>query len=307
MLHGHDDLIETAAYSFDGNRIVTASDDKTARIWDARVPAGLSAQIAWATAAQADQLSDIDQLQLGPRRDSRAKWTPSPCDAAAGAFYDPDRSAPGVAQIQVNADIANAACSAETAMHDSSARSSYQLGRASLAKNDPNAARHYFELAVSRGYRAAGLDLGDLLLNTSAGMRDARRAASLYEQAWRDGVPFAAFELGHLYEAGAADAAPMAWSWYQKGADAGEPSALARLAERDDRNAVTETDPSKRGALLLHAFLLYAAAAERAKQDDWPEDAWRNWRYRRATLARLLAREGMMQQVADAYASVRGR
>jgi len=28
---------------------------------------------------------------------------------------------------------------------------------------------------------------------------------------------------------------------------------------------------------------------------------WRNWRYRRATLARLLAREGMMQQMGDAY------
>ena len=33
---------------------------------------------------------------------------------------------------------------------------------------------------------------------------------------------------------------------------------------------------------------------------DYP----RHWRYRRATLARLLAREGMMQQVADAYGSV---
>src|SRR5271155_216901 len=41
--------------------------------------------------------------------------------------------------------------------------------------------------------------------------------------------------------------------------------------------------------------------AKRAHDEDWPEDAWKSWRYRRATLARLLAREGMMQQVADAY------
>ena len=40
---------------------------------------------------------------------------------------------------------------------------------------------------------------------------------------------------------------------------------------------------------------------------DWPDDTWRNWRYRRATLARLLARDGMMSQVADAYMAVRDK
>ncbi len=49
------------------------------------------------------------------------------------------------------------------------------------------------------------------------------------------------------------------------------------------------------------------AAAERAHDEDWPEDAWKQWRYRRATLARLLARQGMMQQVADTYAEVLSR
>jgi hypothetical protein len=34
-------------------------------------------------------------------------------------------------------------------------------------------------------------------------------------------------------------------------------------------------------------------------------EAWRSWRYRRATLARLLAREGMMSPVANAYTAVR--
>ena len=36
MLSEHDDGVETAAYSPDGAHIVTASDDSTARIWDAR-------------------------------------------------------------------------------------------------------------------------------------------------------------------------------------------------------------------------------------------------------------------------------
>ena len=64
-------------------------------------------------------------------------------------------------------------------------------------------------------------------------------------------------------------------------------------------------DPSKAYSLLLRAFLFYAAAAKRAYDEDWPDEAWRHWRYRRATLARLLAHEGMMSQVADAYTSMR--
>jgi TPR repeat protein len=150
-----------------------------------------------------------------------------------------------------------------------------------------------------------------LLVDASTEKGDPGRAVSLYEQAWQEGVPIAAFKLGHLFEYGvqSADAAAgvfntdaaKAWSWYQKGVDAGEPNAVARFAERDERNALAQTDPLKRNAQLLQAFALYAAAAERAREEDWPDGAWKGWRYRRATLARLLAQQGMMQQVADAY------
>jgi hypothetical protein len=57
--------------------------------------------------------------------------------------------------------------------------------------------------------------------------------------------------------------------------------------------------------LLLRAFSRYASASERAKKADWPDEEWRYWRYRRATLARLLARAGLMQDVADAFAEVK--
>jgi hypothetical protein len=86
-----------------------------------------------------------------------------------------------------------------------------------------------------------------------------------------------------------------------KGADAGEPYALARFAEREENNALAGADPSRQNAQLLNAFAFYAAAAERAHEEDWPDDAWKHWRFRRASLARLLAQQGMMQQVADAY------
>src|ERR1700679_594144 len=123
-------------------------------------------------------------------------------------------------------------------------------------------------------------------------------------QAWQDGVPIAAFELGHLYEVGVSGShaaaqgklAPdpaKAWAWYEKGADAGEPDALARIGEREERDAIAQTDPQKRDALLLRGFRFYAAASERARDEDWPDDAWRSWHYRRAPLARLLAHEGL--------------
>jgi TPR repeat protein len=317
VLSGHGDAVGSAAYSPDGARIVTASFDKTARIWDARVPASIDAQIIWATSAETDPLSDVDRKELGLPLYSRARTWPtkaSACDQATAAFYDPERLAPGASQANINVDIATSSCSAEIVKSGHTARLDYQMGRALLAKGDVNGAKRQFELAVSNGYRVAGFDLADLLVSVADSVPDPKRAASLYEMAWRDGVHIAAFELGKLYEYGVrgAEAAAteppkqdlrQAWSWYQKGADVGEPNALARFAERAERSALT-ADPTNRNGLLLQAFRFYAAAAERAHEEDWPDDAWKHLRYRRASLARLLAHEGMMRQVADAYAAI---
>ena len=312
VLLGHSDLVMSAAYSPDGSRIVTASFDNTARIWDAHVAAP---EIAWDVAAQIDPLSDADRSLLGLTADPRARVWSSPgsaCGEAAGAFYDPDRLTSGTRQSDINPDIARLACAEEVAKPGHPLRLDYQHGRALLATRDLAGARRLFEFAVARGYRAARIDLGDLLLDATAGMLDPGRAISLYEKAWRDGVPIAAFAIARPYENGLPGTGvkfqtdlTKAWAWYQKGADAGEPSALARFAARSEEHSIAENALPEKNALLLQAFTYFAAAAEHARDEDWPDDAWRGWRYRRATLARLLAREGMMQQVADAYPTVR--
>ena len=188
-----------------------------------------------------------------------------------------------------------------------------------LAGGNVVAAKGSFEQALERRYAAARVDLAQLL-SQSSGMLDLRRAVSLYQQAFEDGVTIAGFELGGLYERGVRDDAhdhssryvlvpdePRAWGWYQRAADAGDPNALGRFAEREADLAYTSTDAEQRKLHLLASFHLYAAAAERARMEDWPDDAWRDWRYRRASLARGLAQAGMMQEVAEEYARVRAR
>jgi WD40 repeat protein len=288
VLGGDSGILRRAAYSPDGARALTASDDSTVRIWDALVSSGLEAQIQWQQAAQFDPIPDVKRAQLGLAADPRRRVWPggaTACDQAAAAYYDPERHAPGLPQALIAADVATAACSQELAAAPSAARLLYQSGRALDAKGDLNGARTDFEKALAAGYRAANIDLGDL---------DTARAAILYTQAWNAGVLIGAFRLGQLYELGAKPDAAQAWAWYQKGADAGEPSCLARLALRDEGSGQ-----------LLQSFRFYAAAAQGASDEAWPDSAWANWRYHRATLARVLAQQGMMQAVADAYQTMR--
>jgi eukaryotic-like serine/threonine-protein kinase len=318
VLLGHGDAAASAAYSPDSKHIVSAAADRTARVWDARVQGSVEAQIVWDAAAQADPLPSADRSRLGLPPDEPVKSWPaqrSACDQAAAAVYDPDRLASGTLRDDILVEIASPACQAAIGKPDHIPQLDYQMGRTLFAKREWSKAKEQLEVAVAKGYRAARVDLADLLVSATAKMLDPDRAMSLYETAWQEGVPMAAFSLGHLYEYGPqtydgsgtvafhADASK-AWLWYQKAADAGEPNALARFAERDDRNALAETDPARRNALWLQAFTYYAAATARAHHEDWPDDTWKGWRFRRATIARLLAHEGLMQQVAYAYGKV---
>jgi WD40 repeat protein/serine/threonine protein kinase len=316
-LSGHTDLIESAMFSPEGNRVLTSSDDRTARIWDARTEP-LETQLTWAAAAQFDPLSRTDRFQLGLQAASDVRQWPisaSKCDLAAAAPYDPDRLAPGVQLEQATADNAAAACASGAQAATRAPNTTFQHGRALLAGGDFAGAQKDFEEAVAGGYRAARVDLAMLLSRGAAGQTDAARAISLLEQAWKEGVTIAAFELGRLYEYGVSNSKPASgyvlvpdsvqcWSWYRQAADAGEPNALARLAEKEEEIASSSSPGPRRTQHLLDAFKYYAAAAERARVEDWSDEAWRNWRYRRASLARLLAADGRVQEVAQIQVAV---
>jgi WD40 repeat protein len=314
------------AWSPDGAHVAGAAEDKTGRIWDARVRADLPAQILWEEAAVPDPLSDVQRTQLGfppvvslpgDTEMSTAgavvtKGRASPCDLQAAAFYDPDRRAPGVEQASINRELAIASCGREAAANDATDRAIYQAGRAAWANGQPKEARQYVERALAQNHAAAGVDLALLLSDPAAGMLDPDRAVLLLKQAWEDGISIAGFELGALYDHGIASADGAGYTqppdsgkaefWYQEAAKRSEPNALARLAARAEAKAVNESSAAN-DAQLLTAFGLYARAVARAEAQDWPVSVWRSWRYRRASLARVLAADGMMQETADAYRS----
>jgi WD40 repeat protein/serine/threonine protein kinase len=301
----HPNFVESATFSPDGRQVLTAGDDGVARIWDASTQP-IEVQIRWAEAAQFDPLSKVDRFQLGLRAPAGVIQWPKKtvkCDEAAAAPYDPDRRAAGAMLDQIVPDLAIPACAPENGNANDAARQRYQSARAQMAGGNFAAARREFAEAIARGYRAARVDLGILLSDPVYKMVDLAQARSLYERAWNEGVTAGAFQLGGLYESAADEA--RAWQWYQKAADAGQPDALVRFARRAEAAAYGAADLAHRDEQLLEAFKYYAAAAARARSEDWPDETWRDWRYRRASLARLLARNDMMKDVADVYEAAR--
>jgi WD40 repeat protein len=247
VLSGHTDSVESAAYSPDGSCIVTASQDMTARTWDARTAVQL-----FEFSGHRQSLNSAGFSPDGTRIITGGNDTVRIWDAATGAQLGalPDHAGFAVMSAAYSPDgtrIVTAAYGKVARIWDARAPATIaaQILWEAAAETDP--------------------------------LPDADRTEL--------GLP----EPGHRHEIGLPTTADE------------EPTALASFAERDDKDALAENDPAKRNALLLRAFRAYAAAAERAKNQEWPDNAWKAWRYRRATLARILAREGLMQEVANAY------
>jgi len=278
LLSGHGARIQSAVYSPDGTRIVTASDDQTARIWDARTGQQLA-------------------VLLGHG------------DRVVSAAYSPDGTRVVTASADRTARIWDARVPSGIAA---------QIAWAAAAQVDPLPAIERARLGLAPQARMRDHSTVASLCDRAHALLDGHpRALVPYMVAQGAAVPLAAFDPRQHYESrlrissgSGADASSldtkMSRPCYRRNADAEEPDALARLGEQEERRALDEPDPLVRIDLLLKAFRLYASAAERADRQHWPDSVWRNWRYRRATLARLLARDGRMQQVADAYRAVLG-
>jgi eukaryotic-like serine/threonine-protein kinase len=296
VLSGHIDRVYSATYSPDGTRIVTASRDRTARIWDARSGAQLAA------------LSGHD-------------------DEVMSAAYAPDGERIVTASLDGTARIWDARSGAQlrtlSAHGERVLAAAYSRdGKRIITASDDKTARIW---DAASGEQLAALAGHDGAVNSVAyspdGSRIVTASADRTVRVWSARVP-AAVPAQILWGAAAEpdpldDPTPLGLPADPNdgregarqdlgGAQGREPSALADGAARAELAALTAPDVEARNALLLEAFHGYALAAERARLEHWPDDAWRVWRHRRASLARMLALEDLMPQVADAYAAALG-
>jgi WD40 repeat protein/serine/threonine protein kinase len=327
LLSGHIDRIYTAAYSPDGTRIVTASRDKTARIWDADTGADITQLLGHADRVySAAYSSDGSRVVTASRDRTMRIW-----DARSGAQlivlsghndevltaeFSPDSARIVSASIDGTARVWDARSGKQLLVisghGDRLLCAAYSRdGTRIVTGGDDRIARIW---DAHSGVQLAALSGHDDLVDSAAfspdGTRVVSASADRTARIWDARVP-AGIEAQILWAA-AAEPDPPGIERSQpapvRNADSdGGAGAQAQRAERDEKSALTRTDAHGRNGLLLQAFAGYAAAAEQAHREHWPDDAWRYWRHRRASLARVLAQEDMMQEVADTYRAALSR
>ncbi|HZO21223.1 MAG TPA: hypothetical protein VFB37_01880, partial [Steroidobacteraceae bacterium] len=239
-------LVNSAVFSPDGARIATASDDQTARIWDARTGAQLLVLAGHRDGVTAVTFSSDGAYLLTGSMDRTTRLWDATTGTLIAVYVQPG--------IVSDVAFSPAGHHVLTVSEDGSVRT--------WSIEDVSALR----LQVS-WYRAAEFD------------------------------PLSAIEKAQL---GLAENASAGIHLFHRD-DGKDAAALARLAQGEERAATLDLSSRERNAHLLHAFTLYAAAARRSTADGRPEELSKAWRYRRATLAHVLARQGMMRQAAETY------
>ena len=332
MLSGHGDRVYSGAYSPDGGLIVTASRDKTARIWDAasgmqlrslthhvdRVySAVFSPDGAHIVTASRDQTARIWETRTG----EELLQLVGHGDQVLGAAYSPDGARIITASSDGTARIWDARSGAQIAVlsgHEGGVASATYSpdGSHIVTSSEDKTARIWdaktgVQLTVLSGhtdglnsaaYSPDGASIVTASADGTARIFDARVPAGLEAQiTWAAAAQIDPLPKPDAAQLGLpADLGLHTRQRYERGVAAREPNSLGRLGLRAEQDALAEPDQLKSNELLLQALTYYAEAAERARVAGWPDEAWKGWRRRRASLARLLAAEGMMKQAAEA-------
>lgn len=329
QLSGHLDRLYSALYSPDGSRVITASRDKTARIWDARSGTALIQLSGHGDRVYFASFSPDGARAITASRDRTARiW-----DAATGkvlnvlsghsdevltAAYSPDGkrvvtgSADGTARIWDAQGLSRPV------------RVLTPGGRVLFAAYSPDG-RHIVTASDDRVARiwdaGSGVEVAALFghgdgVSSAVYSPDNARilTASLDATAriWDATIP--ADITAQIEWSAAAQADPLPGIEHDRlglppplatssGTDANRDRtlAMAATAAREEQAALAEPDARVRAVHLLKAFTDYATAAELARLRQRPDAEWIDWRRRRASLARVLAREGLMRETAAAY------
>jgi hypothetical protein len=284
-LKGHGAEVVTAVFSPDSRRVLTGSVDETARIWDAGSGRELLRLKGHTGPVEAAAFSTDGRLVVTASDDKTARvW-----DAARGRE---------LMRLSGNKDaVSGVGFSSDSRRIVTSARDgTVRLWDAVSGDLLTIYAGHHGE-ARSATFSPDGHLIVTASNDNTARVWDARTPSLQQQIEWTEAAQFDPLSIE--------DRAALGLSARQAAtARSQQPVTLARLGEQAYDKAYSAKTPAQRNTYLLEAFRLFALAAAQAEGEHWPENSCREWRHRRASLARLLARAGMMQDVADTFAAV---
>jgi TPR repeat protein len=166
------------------------------------------------------------------RAQSKADDAPvTDCDKYAANSLDPQRKAPGVTLVALNAALAMPACEAAVQKYPDSARFMYQLGRAHHKSDNFATAALWYKTAMQHGSGFGEAAYGLMLMDGQGVQKDIAKAVPLFRDAADKGVVIAQNALGYLYGQGIGlpkDTA-LSLAWYRKAAEQGAPNAQLNL------------------------------------------------------------------------------
>jgi eukaryotic-like serine/threonine-protein kinase len=327
-LRGHTDGVIGAAFSPDGNHIVTASYDQTARIWDARTGALTREIRAHSAAVLSVAFSNDSRRVLTGSSDRTARiWDVESgrellrlqghTDLVLSATFSKDDRFVVTASDDKTARVWDAANGREILRLGEnedvlSAAGFSPDGRRIVTSARDGSVRVWDALSgdLIQAYAGHHGDVrtavfspdGHLILTASydntVRVWDARIATLPQQLAWAQAAQFDPLSGADRSALGLTDSAAGPRTRSQ------QPQEMARLGEQAYDSAFSAGASAQRNRHLLESFRLFALAAAQAERESWPDDLWREWRHRRASIARLLAREGMMEDVARIFATV---
>ncbi len=187
------------------------------------------------------------------------------CDKYAANSLDPDRKAPGVSLIALDAARALPACEAAVQKYPGTARFMYQLGRAHHKSDNFATAALWYKTAMAHGSGFGEAAYGLMLMDGMGVPKDMAKAVSLFQDAAGKGNVIAENTLGYLYATGVGlkrDAA-LSLAWYRKAAAQGAPTAQLALGIAYEEGQGVQQDLAQAAAWYRKAADFGIAAARK--------------------------------------------
>jgi TPR repeat protein len=153
------------------------------------------------------------------------------CDTYAANSLDPQRKAPGVNLIELDAKLAIPACESALQKYPDSARFMYQIGRGYHRSDNFATAALWYGKAMEHGSAFGEAALALLYMTGQGVPKDMAKAADMTRDAAEKGVVIAQNALAYMYAngVGVTKDNDQALVWYRKAAEQGAPNAQLSL------------------------------------------------------------------------------